>query len=183
MFWWTMSLTNIPRDNPPPPPKVFIELCLLYNQRIPWARGWRGRAGCPGWIVRRPWRCKDRRCCCCNCCICKSCCWKANCWVATCCCCKKSGRKNEMATSQGRLKVWTLQNSPSSSNAENGHWSSVEGSVSTFKRDKTYLLWGGVGRWACYLSTARSHKHIIRPSSQLSPQFERPEFCHQDVNF
>lgn len=84
---WMMSWYRW-RDTLPLCPES-SQSCLLHDQHIPCGRGWRGRAGCPGWMVRRPWRCKDRRCCCCSCCICKSCCWKANCWVATCCCCKR----------------------------------------------------------------------------------------------
>lgn len=64
----------------------------------PCARGCKGRVGWPGWIVSNPWRCKDRRCCCCNCCICKSCCWKANCCVATCCCWGWKWKKNNKNT-------------------------------------------------------------------------------------
>lgn len=66
---------------------------------LPCARGCKGRVGCPGWMVSSPWRCRDRRCCCCNCCICKSCCWKANCCVATCCCWgwKKKQKQNKNA--------------------------------------------------------------------------------------
>lgn len=84
------STTRQPATSDPTSPQSGAH--LLCNGCLPWARGWRGRAGCPGWIVRRPWRCRDKRCCCCSCCIWRSCCWKANCWVATCCCCKKSGR-------------------------------------------------------------------------------------------
>lgn len=115
------------RPHPLPRPRVSRESSAFCNhhRRLPWARGWRGRAGCPGWIVRRPWRCKDRRCCCCSCCICKSCCWKANCWVATCCCWKKSGRKkkkkNEMATAGGRWNVWTFPNTLSPAGTESAH--------------------------------------------------------------
>lgn len=117
---------GIHHETPPTSAHSTTEQCLLHNQHLPWARGWRGRAGCPGWIVRRPWRCKDRTCCCCNCCIWRSCCWKANCWVATCCCCKKSGRKKkEMAMSHGRL------NASSSPKMDNGYWSWVESSVSS----------------------------------------------------
>lgn len=114
------------RPHPLRRPRVSRESSAFCNhhRRLPWARGWRGRAGCPGWIVRRPWRCKDRRCCCCSCCICKSCCWKANCWVATCCCWKKSGRKkkkNEMATAGGRWNVWTFPNTLSPAGTESVH--------------------------------------------------------------
>lgn len=72
---------------------MMLCICVIFPtvpnsevQHVPCARGCKGRVGWPGWIVSKPWRCKDRRCCCCSCCICKSCCWKASCCVATCCC-------------------------------------------------------------------------------------------------
>lgn len=76
----------------------------------PCARGCKGRVGWPGWIVSSPWRCKDRRCCCCNCCICKSCCWKANCCVATCCCWGWK-RKNAHLSIQSKALTEDLQGS------------------------------------------------------------------------
>lgn len=158
------------------------EWCLLNNQHLPWARGWRGRAGCPGWIVRSPWRCKDRRCCCCNCCICKSCCWKANCWVATCCCCKRSGRKkNEMAVSQGRWNYGRLKTHRHRRTLR--MVTRVEGRAQCqgwCDRDRAHHLWK---RWAggsCTFSAACSHRKTTCQSRQLLLQFEffsyRPEF-------
>lgn len=96
LFHEPVSSFSPPRDN-----SVWVcTLALALPPKaphLPCARGCKGRVGCPGWMVSSPWRCRDRRCCCCNCCICKSCCWKANCCVATCCCWgwkKKTNKKN-----------------------------------------------------------------------------------------
>lgn len=166
-----------PSGQPPPlgPDISAEERCLPGQEHLPWARGWRGRAGCPGWIVRRPWRCKDRRCCCWSCCIWRSCCWKANCWVATCCCCKRSGRKT-MRCGRFLRKVQRRDVSKHVPVKHQQWWPGglVEGSGSGLVwrgQDRARRKRAGGGAWGGRLDVlalrSQRHKKITLLSSQL----------------
>lgn len=136
---------------------------------LPCARGCKGRVGWPGWIVSSPWRCKDRRCCCCNCCICKSCCWKANCCVATCCCwgCKRRKNKNTRLSIESKALTEDLQGSLSQ------HMSTFDCShpVSRRASESTTHMKGpkeGQGSGAAHGATVDSHLQRLL-SSYLNP--------------
>ena len=189
-------LNNLLHDelegDPTPPhphhcPRVLRDQCLLHHQHLPWVRGWRGRAGCPGWMVRRPWRCKDRRCCCCNCCICKSCCWKANCWVATCCCWKKSGRGKKKKRMRWPLPregeidggLQTPCHQPGLRVVTRASWKArAQGRL---QGDRAEHLWRETRRRGVEaLSPAGSHRKTICQSRQFLLWLERPEFLQAE---
>lgn len=180
-WWWAERRPHSPRHHCP---GVLRDQRLLHHQRLPWVRGCRGRAGCPGWMVRRPWRCKDRRCCCCNCCICRSCCWKANCWVATCCCCKKPGRgkkrmrwplPREGETGGGPQ---TPCHRPGLRGVTRASWKArAQGCL---QGDRTQHLWRGTRGWVEALSPAGSHRKTVCQSRQFLLWLQRPEFLQSE---